>query len=232
MNLFNILRVWAGFALNSGGNEPFTGDALQPYIDDVLNELEFLLGDSSTTHGVQRVALGYSEPFYNSTRRHWQRGQARPRLRLFPALPSMTPSKPRTPRRYHCVSSHPLTTPTASRRHSPRVRGKTYRTYSARDDLAAQFNLWDNRNRSIRVFVGEYANRDSDEQQWPYRYWAGAVSEEAVFLIGVERGSDVIPRRLAAYAPTLQHVNGTHARTHAVGARLCQLLLQTSKLRR
>lgn len=40
MNLAPVLDVWAGFALESGGNTPFTGDALQPYIDDVLNELE------------------------------------------------------------------------------------------------------------------------------------------------------------------------------------------------
>lgn len=45
MNLAPILGVWAGFSLESGGNTPITGNALQPYIDDVLNELEvcFLL---------------------------------------------------------------------------------------------------------------------------------------------------------------------------------------------
>lgn len=40
MGLENILGVWAGLSLDSGGNTPLTGDALQPYIDDVLNELE------------------------------------------------------------------------------------------------------------------------------------------------------------------------------------------------
>ena len=40
LNLTPILDVWAGFSLESGGNTPFTGDALKPYIDDVLNELE------------------------------------------------------------------------------------------------------------------------------------------------------------------------------------------------
>lgn len=45
MNLAPVLGVWAGFSLESGGNTPITGNALQPYIDDVLNELEvcFLL---------------------------------------------------------------------------------------------------------------------------------------------------------------------------------------------
>lgn len=40
MNLAPVLDVWAGFALESGGNTPIMGDALKPYIDDVLNELE------------------------------------------------------------------------------------------------------------------------------------------------------------------------------------------------
>lgn len=40
MNLTPVLGVWAGFSLDSGGSTPITGSALQPYIDDVLNELE------------------------------------------------------------------------------------------------------------------------------------------------------------------------------------------------
>ena len=40
LGLVPVLGVWDGFALESGGNTPITGDALTPYIDDVLNELE------------------------------------------------------------------------------------------------------------------------------------------------------------------------------------------------
>lgn len=40
MDLEPVLGVWAGFSLGGGGGTPLTGDALQPYIDDVLNELE------------------------------------------------------------------------------------------------------------------------------------------------------------------------------------------------
>lgn len=40
MNLSPILGVWDGFSLESGGNTPITGDALTPYVEDVLNELE------------------------------------------------------------------------------------------------------------------------------------------------------------------------------------------------
>lgn len=42
MSLTPVLGVWAGYALDSGGSTPITGNALQPYIDDVLNELEVI----------------------------------------------------------------------------------------------------------------------------------------------------------------------------------------------
>ncbi len=37
--------------------------ALQPYVDEFLNELEFLLGDSSTKYGAIRAKIGRSEPW-------------------------------------------------------------------------------------------------------------------------------------------------------------------------
>ena len=37
---------------------------LQPYIDDVLNELEFIVGDAKTTEGGKlRASLGRTEPY-------------------------------------------------------------------------------------------------------------------------------------------------------------------------
>jgi alpha-N-arabinofuranosidase len=37
---------------------------LQPYIDDVLNELEFIVGDATTTEGGKhRASLGRTEPY-------------------------------------------------------------------------------------------------------------------------------------------------------------------------
>jgi alpha-N-arabinofuranosidase len=40
MGMATVLAVWAGFSLGAGGDIPFTGDALQPYTDDVIAELE------------------------------------------------------------------------------------------------------------------------------------------------------------------------------------------------
>jgi alpha-N-arabinofuranosidase len=55
-----VLGIWAGFWLDgSHVNET----ELQPYVDDALDELEFLMGNSSTPWGAKRAALGYPEPW-------------------------------------------------------------------------------------------------------------------------------------------------------------------------
>ena len=50
MSLTPVLGVWAGLAINSGGETPFTGAALQPYLDDVMHELEVKIWDQARMH--------------------------------------------------------------------------------------------------------------------------------------------------------------------------------------
>lgn len=54
-----ILTIWDGHYLD--GTSVAEAD-LQPYIDDALNELEYILGDASTTWGAQRIKNGYPNP--------------------------------------------------------------------------------------------------------------------------------------------------------------------------
>ena len=55
-----MLGTFAGLYLD--GSTVSQG-ALQPYIDDFLDELEFLTGDAATTeYGALRASLGYPEP--------------------------------------------------------------------------------------------------------------------------------------------------------------------------
>lgn len=55
-----VLAVWSGLYLD--GTIISEAD-LEPYVQDALNELEFLMGDASTTYGALRVSLGYEETF-------------------------------------------------------------------------------------------------------------------------------------------------------------------------
>lgn len=55
-----ILGVFAGYFLN---DTFYNATELVPFVQDTMNELEFLMGDNSTTYGAMRVALGFPEPF-------------------------------------------------------------------------------------------------------------------------------------------------------------------------
>jgi len=55
-----ILTLWDGHYLdNSSLSEP----DLQPYIQDSLNELEYVLGSVDTTYGALRASHGYPNPW-------------------------------------------------------------------------------------------------------------------------------------------------------------------------
>lgn len=60
LNLEPVLAVWSGEYLD--GTIISEAD-LAPYVQEALDELEFLMGDASTTYGAQRIALGYEDPF-------------------------------------------------------------------------------------------------------------------------------------------------------------------------
>ena len=55
-----LLAVFAGYTLNG---DYVTGDALQPFINDALDEIEYVIGDASTKWGAQRIRDGHPAPF-------------------------------------------------------------------------------------------------------------------------------------------------------------------------
>lgn len=52
--------MYAGYSL---GGTSVPEDQLGPYIQEVLNELEYLMGDEFTTYGALRTKHGHPEPF-------------------------------------------------------------------------------------------------------------------------------------------------------------------------
>jgi alpha-N-arabinofuranosidase len=55
-----VLAVWGGLSLN-GDITP--ADKLQPFIDDALDQIEFIRGAADSKWGAKRAALGHPEPF-------------------------------------------------------------------------------------------------------------------------------------------------------------------------
>ena len=56
-----VLAVYAGYSLQGEFVKP--GPDLQPYVDDALDEIEYVTGDASTKWGARRIADGHPAPF-------------------------------------------------------------------------------------------------------------------------------------------------------------------------
>ena len=57
-----VLAVYAGLHIDNGRNI-ITGDALKPHVQDALDEIEYVTGDTGTTWGARRAKDGHPEPF-------------------------------------------------------------------------------------------------------------------------------------------------------------------------
>lgn len=55
-----LLAVFAGYTLNG---DYVRGDALKPFIQDALDEIEYVIGGADTKWGKQRIADGHPQPF-------------------------------------------------------------------------------------------------------------------------------------------------------------------------
>jgi hypothetical protein len=55
-----VLAVYAGYSLS--GDHIDAGPLLKPYVDDALDEIEYVIGDTSTYWGAKRAADGILNP--------------------------------------------------------------------------------------------------------------------------------------------------------------------------
>ncbi|TFY60379.1 hypothetical protein EVG20_g7441 [Dentipellis fragilis] len=60
MGMQPIMAVWSGYAL---GGTNLAENQLAPYIEQAKEQIEFVVGDSSTSAGALRASLGHPEPF-------------------------------------------------------------------------------------------------------------------------------------------------------------------------
>lgn len=60
-----VLGLYAGYSLDNygAGETSFPEDQMGLILDDILNELEFVTGNTSTRWGGYRAELGHEEPF-------------------------------------------------------------------------------------------------------------------------------------------------------------------------
>ncbi|MFE9751170.1 AbfB domain-containing protein [Saccharothrix saharensis] len=200
-----MLGVFAGYTLN-GTVVP--RDQLQPYIDEALDEIEYVIGGTDTVWGARRAADGHPEPFplryveignedffdrsgsYNAYRYPMFADAIRAR---YPQL-QLVASMPVTSRRPDVVDDHYYNSNPA-----------------AFADLATRY---DNADRNgPKIVVGEYGVTNGTTGN-PTGTLSGAIAE-AAFLTGTVRNADLVIG--SAYAPALTSVDNWQWSSNLVG---------------
>ncbi|KAI8812771.1 glycoside hydrolase family 51 protein [Cladochytrium replicatum] len=213
MNMTPVLGVWSGFSLDE---TTITGAALAPYIQDTLNELEFLLGDISTPYGKLRADLGHPEPY---TVRHIEIGNEDG------VFTTSCASYPERFMAYHNAISEAypslqIIASTGDKNCLPNPLPNNVwvdiHHYLSPIGFLQLFDEFDNfpRANGSGVFIGEYACTQVDGSNVDKSTMQGAVGE-AAYMIGIERNSDVI--KMAAYAPLLEHFGMAQWKPNLVG---------------
>jgi alpha-N-arabinofuranosidase len=190
-----ILGVYAGYSLNG---ETVPRDQLQPYVDEVIQELDFLTASANDNKmGALRKCLGRAEPF---DIKYVEIGNED----FFP----WTTYDYRWPAFYNPLSQrYPNITfiATTSRyvKNPPVVDDHFYETPFFFID---NFRLYDYVPRpGPKILVGEFAARNG--RLTPRYPSVKTAIGESVFRIAFERNSDIMIG--GCYAPVLQNINST-----------------------
>jgi alpha-N-arabinofuranosidase len=186
-----VLAVYAGYSLAQEHVVP--GPALEPYVQDALDEIEYVTGGADTKWGAERVKDGHPAPFplryvevgnedqfdhshsYDGRFAQFYRAikQRYPDLQIIATTP---------------VKSVP-----------PDVLDEHFYMSAAQSFSEAHYYDAADRN-GPKIFVGEWATREGD----PTPDLEAALAD-AAWLTGLERNSDLVI--MSSYAPLFVNVN-------------------------
>lgn len=201
MNLEPILGIYAGYSL---GGEEISKDELQPYIDEVLNELEYCLGNENTEYGKKRIGNGRKEPFkFKYVEIGNEDWYAKHYDYRFPAYKDAINEK--YPDLIIIASSN-----VGVNFPNDELVWWDQHSYSNPETFIDQFDRYDNYPiNNTKVFQGEYGCRylgQTPGQDPILTPVMKASAAEAVFMLGMERNSNKVSAM--CYAPTLENVDG------------------------
>ncbi|KAK6840360.1 glycoside hydrolase family 51 protein [Apiospora arundinis] len=206
MELEIVLGVYNGLSLDG---DILTKEELKPFVEDALNQIEFVSGDASTKWGAVRAGLGHPAPFklqyVEVGNEDWLAGGAKGWA---------TFKEYRFPMFLEAINKkHPHITVISSgsvfdKYDIPAPGAGDYHIYGTPDSLVDQFDLFD--NVTIPHIIGEAAavhpngGKGWDAGLLEYPWWSGTIGE-AVSMIGYERNADRIIG--AAYAPIIRSLD-------------------------
>ena len=200
LNMEPVLAVYAGYSLHQ--DRVAAGSDLAPYVQDALDEIEYVTGDATTKWGAQRARDGHPAPFplhyveignedwFDKANTYDARySQFHDAIKAkYPALQLISTITPDRPDSEHVKSR----TPDVIDQHLyPSSEGA----------MEARAHEFDNLPRSgPKIFVGEWATRVGS----PTPNMAAALGD-AAWMTGMERNSDLVI--MESYAPLFVNVS-------------------------
>jgi alpha-N-arabinofuranosidase len=186
-----VLAVYAGYSLAQEHVEP--GPALKPYVDDALDEIEYVTGGPETRWGAERVKNGHAAPFPlhyveignedEFDHSHSYDGRF---AQFFTAIKQRYPD-------LQLIATAPVKSV------KPDVLDEHF--YMSAEKSFANTGYYDKYDRTgPKIFVGEWATREGT----PTPNLEAALGD-AAWMTGMERNADLII--MASYAPLLVNVN-------------------------
>jgi alpha-N-arabinofuranosidase len=196
-----LLAVFAGYTLNKDYLD--SGTLLKPFVEEALEEIEYVTGDANTKWGAMRARDGHPKPFKlsyveigNEDGFDMSNSYEHRYIQFYDAIKAKYP-------KLQMISTVGGKDPLGVRVKAPVrdmyiVDEHYYRTASEMEENAAQYDSYD--RKGPKVFVGEWATREG----FPTTNFNSALGD-AAWMIGMERNSDLVI--MSCYAPLFVNVN-------------------------
>ncbi len=186
-----VLAVYAGYSLKGEHVQP--GKDLEPYVNDALDELEFVTGSTNTKWGAERAKDGHPEPFgltyveIGNEDQFDKSGSYDGRYaQFYKAIKAKYPQ-------LQLIATTPVNSV------KPDVIDDHF--YRSAQQFFEDVSHYDKTDRQgPKIFVGEWATREGG----PTTNF-GAALGDAAWMTGLERNSDIVV--MASYAPLFVNVN-------------------------
>lgn len=186
-----VLAVYAGYSLAQEHVNP--GPALEPYVQDALDEIEYVTGSADTKWGAERVKDGHPAPFplnYIEVGNEDQFDRSDSYdgryAQFYKAIKQRYPE-------LQIIATDPVKST------KPDVLDEHF--YMSAEKSFSEAHHYDSYDRNgPKIFVGEWATREGD----PTPNLEAALAD-AAWLTGLERNSDLVI--MASYAPLFVNVN-------------------------
>lgn len=195
-----LLAVYAGYSLQ--GDHVDAGTLLKPFVDDALDEIQYVIGDTTTYWGAKRAADGHPAPFkltyIEVGNEDWfdRSNSYKGRFNQFKiAIEAKYPQ-------LKCISTiadaqYPDMKVTAGKK--PEIVDEHYyRNAWEMWENASQYDKYD--RNGPKIFVGEWATREGA----PTTNLNAALGD-AAWMTGMERNADHII--MSCYAPLFVNIN-------------------------